>query len=226
MIRPSIPSGVRFGIVRGITYGLFGKPDGFVEQARELGAGAVRLYVYWGQVEPEPGRYVWDTVDAFLAQLDGSEEVWVTVCSSSLWATRQPTRFLPPSPAHDLDAYGEFVRRLVARCAGRVRYWQCDNEPCNVGLLWAGTAEEYLAQLRVMYRAVKEADPNALVVLGGAPYGLVSGAPEGPERTFFDVLLRDGRDHFDVFDVHLYGDAARIPADIETVRGLMRAHGY
>ncbi|MFC4015140.1 hypothetical protein ACFOY2_48550 [Nonomuraea purpurea] len=226
MNQSSIPPGVVFGVVRGITYGLFGKPDEFVPQARELGAGAVRLYVYWGQVEPEPGRYVWDAVDALLAQLDGTEEVWITVCSSSLWATRQPTRFLPPSPAHDLHAYGAFVRALVARCAGRVRYWQCDNEPCSVGLLWAGTAEEYVAQLRVMHHAVKEVDPDALVVLGGAPYGLASSASDSPERTFFDVLLRDGREHFDVFDVHLYGDAARIPADVETSRQLMRAHGY
>lgn len=223
--RTSIPPGVRFGVVRGISYGLFGKPDEFVPQARGLGAGVVRLYVYWGQVEPEPGRYVWDVVDAFLDQLDGSQEVWVTVCSSSLWATRQPTSFLPPSPANDLDAYGEFVRRLVTRCTGRVRYWQCDNEPCS-GLLWAGTAEEYLAQLRVMHRVVKAVDPDALVVLGGAPYGLPASPRDSPERRFFDVLAHDGRDHFDVFDVHLYGPVTRIPADIEAVRDLMRGFGY
>ena len=100
-----VPPGVRLGIVRGISYGLFGKPDQFVPQLRELGATLVRVYVYWAQVEPEPGRFVLDAVDAFLDQLDGSEEVWLTVCSSSRWATRQATDFLPPSPAKDLDAY-------------------------------------------------------------------------------------------------------------------------
>jgi hypothetical protein len=223
---PSVLPGVRFGVVRGISYGLFGRPDRFVEQARGLGAGTVRVYLYWGQVEPEPGRYDWQAVDALLDQLDGSEEVWVTVCSSSPWATRESTTFLPPSPAEDLDAYAGFVRRLVDRCAGRVRYWQCDNEPSNVGLLWAGTAEEYLAQLRAMHGAVRAADPDALVVLGGAPYTVPAAAPDSPERRFFDVLLRDGRDFFDVFDLHLYGEAARIPADVEAARELMRAHGY
>ena len=221
-----VPPGVRLGIVRSISYGLFGKPDTFVPQLRELGASLVRVYFYWSQVEPEPGRYDFAAVDAFLEQLDGSEEVWVTVCSSSRWATRQATDFLPPSPAKDLDAYHRFVDRLVRHCAGRVHYWQCDNEPSNVGLLWAGTAGEYVAQLQVMYRAVKDADPGAAVVLGGAPFALSASAPDSPERQFFDVLLRDGRDFFDVFDLHLYGEAGRIPADVEASRAMMRACGY
>jgi hypothetical protein len=218
--------GVRLGIVRGISYGLFGKPDQFLPQLRGLGAGLVRVYFYWSQVEPEPGRFSFEAVDAFLEQLDGSEEVWVTVSSSSRWATRQATDFLPPSPAKDLERYHRFVDRLVRHCGGRVRYWQCDNEPSNLGLTWAGSAEEYLAQLRVLHRAVKDADPEAAVVLGGAPFGLPQSPPDGPDRQFFDVLLRDGRDHFDLFDLHLYGEASRIPADVEAARGLMRAHGY
>jgi hypothetical protein len=221
-----VPPGVRLGIVRSISYGLFGKPDQFVPQLRELGGTLVRVYFYWSQVEPEPGRYTFEAVDAFLDQLDGSEEVWVTVCSSSRWATRQATDFLPPSPAKDPGAYRRFVDRLVRHCAGRVRYWQCDNEPSNVGLTWAGTAAEYVAQLQVLHRAVRDADPGAAVVLGGAPYALPASPPGSPERQFFDVLLRDGRDFFDLFDLHLYGDASRIPADIETTREMMRAFGY
>lgn len=221
-----VPPGVRLGIVRSISYGLFGKPDQFVPQLRELGGTLVRVYFYWSQVEPEPGRYTFEAVDAFLDQLDGSEEVWVTVCSSSRWATRQATDFLPPSPAKDPGAYRRFVDRLVRHCDGRVRYWQCDNEPSNVGLTWAGTAAEYVAQLQVLHRAVKDADPGAAVVLGGAPYALPASPPGSPERQFFDVLLRDGRDFFDLFDLHLYGDASRVPADIETTREMMRAFGY
>ena len=60
-----------------------------------------------------------------------------------------------------------------------MRFWQCDNEPSNTGLLWAGTAEEYLAQLSTMYGAVKRADPDALVVLGGCGYDALTSAPDG-----------------------------------------------
>jgi hypothetical protein len=222
---PFDPPGIRLGIVRSISYGLFGKPDEFVPQARSLGAGLVRAYLYWGQVEPEPGRYTWEVVDALLDQLDGGGEVWITLCSSSPWATRQPTDFLPPSPAHDERAYGEFVRQVVRRCAGRVRYWQCDNEPSNTDLLWAGTASEYVTQLKTMYAAVKDADPAAAVVLGGCGYDVLSSDEGSAPRQFFDHVLSAGGDAFDLFDVHLYGDASRVPGHLDDARRLMRAHG-
>jgi hypothetical protein len=37
---------------------------------------------------------------------------------------------------------------------------ECDNEPSNVGLTWAGTAAEYVAQLQVMHRAVRTLTPT------------------------------------------------------------------
>ncbi|HEX6444907.1 MAG TPA: hypothetical protein VF053_07475 [Streptosporangiales bacterium] len=220
------PTETRLGIVRGISYGLFGPPDEFMPQLRELGARLVRVYVYWDQVEPRPGEFEWGVVDAFLDQLDGTEEVWVTVCSSSGWATRTPTNFLPPSPAKDLDTYAGFVCALVGHCAGRVQYWQCDNEPSNTGLLWAGTAEEYLAQLRTFAGAVHAVDPDAAVVLGGCGYDVLSSAEGSEQRRFFGQLVREGRDDYDLFDVHLYGQPDRAADHVAQVRAMMRAHGY
>jgi hypothetical protein len=223
---PIEPQDIRLGVVRGISYGLFGPPGEFGPQARALGAGLVRAYLYWSQVEPQPGQYRWDTVDALLAQLDDDTELWITLCSSSRWGTRQPTDFLPPSPALDQDAYAGFVRRVVRHCGGRVSYWQCDNEPSNTGLLWAGTAEEYAGQLATMYGAVKKADPAAAVVLGGCGYDVLSSEPDSAPRQFFDHVAKAGRDAFDLFSVHLYGDLDRIPDYLATARGFMQAHGY
>ena len=217
---------MRLGIVRGISYGLFKEPDDFVPQAHALGAGLVRAYVYWGQVEPRPGEYDFHVVDRLLAQLDGDTEVWLTVCSSSPWATRQATDFLPPSPAKDVNEYGEFVRRLVEHCAGRITYWQCDNEPSNEGLLWAGTAEEYVTQLTAFHQAVKDAQPTATVVLGGCGFDVLNSPEDSPQRQFFTYLTDRGRDSFDVFDVHLYGTPSAIPRYVDQARNLMCQHGY
>jgi hypothetical protein len=220
------PPGIRPGVVRGISYGLFGPPGEFVPQARALGVGLVRAYLYWSQVEPKPGRYDWAVVDALLNQLDGDEEVWITLCSSSPWGTRISTDFQPQSPAYDQHAYGGFVRQVVRHCGGRVRYWQCNNEPSNTDLLWSGTAAEYVEQLETFYRAVKEADPAAAVVLGGCGYDVFSSEPGGPARQFFDHVTGTGRDAFDLFSAHLYGDPASVPDYLDTARGFMRAHGY
>lgn len=220
------PTSIRLGVVRGISYGLFGKPGEFVPQARALGAGLIRVYLYWGQVEPEPGRYDWTVPDTLLGQLNGGAEVWITLCSSSPWGTRVATDFQPQSPARDERAYAEFVRRVVRRCAGRVQYWQCNNEPSNTGLLWAGTAAEYVTQLRTFYRAVKDGDPAAAVVLGGCGYDVLGSEAGSPQRQFFDHLAATGRDAFDLFSVHLYGDPAAVPAYLDTARQFMRAHGY
>lgn len=215
----------------GISYGLFGKPDEFVPQARDLGAGLLRAYVYWAQVEPEPDRWTWDSVDALLDQLDADgldcdQEVWLTVCSSSPWAIRQPTDFLPPSPAKDIRRYAEFVERPVERCRGKVNQWQCENEASNTGLLWAGTAGEYLTQLAAFHDAVSRIEPAASVVLAGCGYDVFSSPPDSAPRQFFDQVAGGGRDLFDLFSVNLYGDPRRVPDDIETARDLMRAHGY
>ena len=219
------PADIRLGIARGISYGMFGPTEQILAPMRELGAGLARVYVYWSQVEPRPGALRLDGRGRLLAQLSDEEELWLTVCSSSSWGTRTPTDFLPPSPALDAGAYRRFVSALVARCRGRVRYWQCDNEPSNVGLLWAGTAGEYAAQLAVFHDAVKASDPSAAVVLGGCGYDALSSPPDGPARAFFDEVLAVAGASFDLFDVHLYDHPARIPVHIATVRDMMRRHG-
>ena len=111
-----------------------------------------------------------------------------------------------------------------------MRYWQAENEP-NSPVFWAGTAQEYIDQLKVFYQTVKDADPSAVVILAGSD-GLFNPADPQPNDLekagldFFDHLLREGREYFDVFDLHLYGDPYTIPARIEFMRRKMAALGY
>ncbi|MFC3451557.1 hypothetical protein [Amycolatopsis speibonae] len=232
MTRTSLTEGrlpdIRIGVAQGSSYGLFGPPETFVPQARELGAGIVRVNICWSQIEPEPDCFVWDTVDAVLEQLDGDVEAWVTVVSGSPWATRRSTKWLPASPAADAERYSRFVRAIAERGAGRIRFWQCEIEPC-LPLFWDGTAEEYLAHLRLFRDAVKQADPEALVVLGGAVPGAMLGDGAAGTRTwatFFGQVLRGAAECFDIFDVHPYGDPYLVASLVEACHAQMAAHGY
>ncbi|GHO90303.1 hypothetical protein KSF_003510 [Reticulibacter mediterranei] len=223
--------GSPLGIVRGPLYGHLGiKADVFMPQVHQLGAHLVRLFLFWDQIEPEQGHFVWEAVDTLLDQLGPSDEVWITLNTSSKWATRHATTFQPPSPALHPEEFEHFVLTLVTHCQGRVHYWQCNNEPTNP-LLWEGTAADYANQLKVFSRAVKVADPNAIVVLAGAVDAFHSSAdsqnPDAQaEHAFFDHLLQESANDFDVFDLHLYGDHYAIPANIEVVRQKMAALGH
>src|SRR6266704_1691736 len=62
-------AGSPFGIVWGQVYGLSHrlvsqKAEEFLPQVRALGAGAIRITFYWGQIEPTKDTYQWDAIDA------------------------------------------------------------------------------------------------------------------------------------------------------------------
>jgi hypothetical protein len=215
---------IKLGIVRGVSYGVFGPPAEFMAPLRGLGAGLARVYLTWNQVEPEAGRYDWTAVDALLRQIEPGDEIWLTVVSASRWATVTATDFLPASPAKETTAYSLFVAALVAHCGGRITYWQCNNEPSNAGL-WAGTADDYAAQAIAFARAVRSADPKAAVVLGGCGYDVLSSSPGSEARGFFGTVLAQAGDAFDLFDIHLYDNPLKIPGHLVDVRGTMRRHG-
>ena len=213
------------GVVRGISYGLFARPDAFGSAADRLNADLVRAYVYWGQVEPEPGRYDWTVVDALLEQVPGESRLWLTVCSSSAWATRRSTTFLPPSPPLDDRAYADFVSALVGHCGRSVAYWQCENEPSNAGLLWDGTAGEYADLLTTFATAVRGVQQAGAVVLGGIGYDALGSEQGSDSWAFFETVCRAASSSFDLVDVHSYDDPRRLPGHLRTVRALLERCG-
>jgi hypothetical protein len=119
---------------------------------------------------------------------------------------------------------------MVKHGKGRVRFWQNDCEP-NDPIYWSGTKEEFVAQLKVFYKAVKDADPSATVVVGGydglfGPPGTHPFPNQQVGLAFFDYVLSEGKDAFDVFDLRLYGDPYTIVARVDIMRQKMQALGY
>lgn len=101
----------------------------------------------------------------------------------------------------DEAAYRNFVKEAVKRYPF-IRYWQVENEP-NISFVRNRTG--YADLQRITYEAVKEADPQAQVLMGGVAgnMGLVD-----MNDTYFEAILPAlGGKYMDVFDVHFYGDA-------------------
>lgn len=217
-------AGIKLGIVRGISYGVFGPPGIFMPQARALGASVVRVYLTWQQVEPEPGVSDWTAVEALLGQLAPGDRLWVTVVTASRWATKHSTDFLPASMPRDLAAYQLFLGALVGRLRDHVGYWQCNNEPSNEGL-WSGTAAEYAELATVFARTVRQVDPDCEIVLGGCGYDALSASPGSTPRAFFEEVLAKAGHAFDLFDVHLYDAPQHIEAHVREARFMMLGHG-
>lgn len=225
-----------FGIAWFFLYGYSGVPAApYMPALRGLGADFTKVYLFWQQIEPEKGKFDWTAVDAFANQLTAPEEGLISIFSASLWATEKSSAMLPPSPARNLDDYYHFVFATVKRCRGRVKYWENDAEPNNP-VFWSGTKEQFVAQLKVFHRAVKDADPSAIVIAGGfdglfMPPGMTPlpgqrakpfpGQEVGLE--FFDYVIREGAGAYDYFDLRLYGDPYTIVPRVEYMRSRMRA---
>lgn len=228
-----------FGMNWGYMYGYSGAPAGvFVPEMRARGGGFSRINLIWQQVEPTKGRFDWAAADAYVGQLQDPEEGFISLISASRWATQTSAQFMPATPAKDPDDYYRFIFETVKRYRGRVRYWANDFEPTNPAF-WAGSKEQFVAQLRLFHRAVKTADPEAQVVLGGCdglffPPGMKSpaGGPMPPipgqeaHLAFFDYVLEEAGDQFDVFDLRLYLSPYFIAPRVDYIRERMRVNGY
>lgn len=138
-----------------------------------------------------------------------------------------------PPPA-DLDRYGEVIRHVVLHYnkgwAGgfhyAIRRWEVWNEPDLGQIFWRGTPEQYYALYATAAKAVKSADPQALV---GGPTIAVINEPT-PYREGFLAYVRDHHLPLDFFSWHWYSTDADDPYDFvrlgRQMRTLLDSYGF
>ena len=218
------------GIAWGFLYGYPPEaPVAFIPSLNKLKVHSTKVYLFWQQIEPEKGKYNWETVDFLLSQIKPEDKVLVSVFSSSTWATRVSSAMLPPSPAKSQDDYYNFISRLVNHCNGKIKYWQNDSEPNNP-VYWSGSVDEFISELRVFNKAVKDADPDAKVVLGGYdglfnPPGYFQYPGQENSLAFFRKTISEASDCFDVFDIRLYADPYTIPYRVGYFKKILKEEG-
>lgn len=159
---------------------------------QKAGFGWVRVDLTWNWVEPTPGLFRWDLTDRVV---EGARERDIKVLGilgyCPPWASSGPDPFYPPK---ETAAWKNYVRATVARYRGQVRHWILWNEP-NCRTFFRGDLDEYVARVLIPgARAVKEADPGALVCgpdlahLGGCEWDAWLTRLMGEQGALYDVI--------------------------------------
>jgi glycosyl hydrolase family 39 (putative alpha-L-iduronidase)/carbohydrate binding protein with CBM4/9 domain len=179
-------------------------PNKAIKAAAYLGAGGFRLhdfgsFVQWFAAEPSPGQFVWFDRDVDdLARRD--YRLLGTLCRTPLWAAQPGERHQrhgnwSSSPPKDWDAWSRYVEAVVLHYHDHIHEWEVWNEPWDAEF-WTGTPGEYAQLLAYGRRAIKKADPRALVV-GGC-------FSPGVSHFTQSVLQAGGLDSMDVVSYHEY----------------------
>jgi polysaccharide biosynthesis protein PslG len=127
----------------------------------------VRVFVGWDAIEPQQGVYdtaALATYQQFFQALPAGTKIDVDVEGTPAWAAGGSAAVNTP-PANDAD-YAAFLTYLAGAFGGRVTAWEIWNEE-DAASWWNGTPAQYAALLQASYAAIRAADPQATVVVGG-----------------------------------------------------------
>ena len=102
-----------------------------------VGAGWVRTFVRWDQVEPAgPGRWDSAQIGALDELVNGARarnmKVLVVVVGTPSWASGSSDSLVPPRDPAD---FARFVGAMTARYKGRIAAWEIWNEPDEARVL-------------------------------------------------------------------------------------------
>ena len=204
-------------------------------QAKAMGIGGVRgVGAAWGYVQPSKQRWEFQQPDRDLDLISMVDlEPLGCLGPTVAWASSlDPNSAAAPSawsvyPPDDLDAWGEYVTRVVERYKGRIRVWSPFNEPDSYDFFWPESRsankndEAFLVRRRaaflrlqqVTYQAAKKADPSCLVLSGGFALG------GRCDSDFVPWLIRNGICKWcDVMDIHMYWSVDNIRSAIRRTR--------
>jgi len=210
-----------------------------LQLVREMGASSIVELFPWAYYHASDGGIAWDHPDMVIdhAHAQGLDVI-ARIGLTPAWARPSDT----PLTYLDEDSYqdfAEFAARFAERYQCKVTHIIVGNEP-NLSYEWGyrpTTPDDYVKLLEIVYPAIKEANPD-VIVLGGAlaPTLEPEGSPWGlNDLQYLDEMYEAGAaDYFDGLAVHSYGltfPATTEPAPdilnfrrVELVRDVMLKH--
>jgi hypothetical protein len=173
-----------------------GDMNEWMPEVVKAGAGTVRMWPEWGEVEPRDGAWKWDKADAILhaAKTNGLRVNGILM--GSVPGSKGGSHAFPMS---DLDGWSEYVRETVKHTGGTVQHWEVWNEGNGGFNDGKHTTADYARLASAAYAAAKQADPAVQIALTTASYD-----PAYLGRTIMAQKADGGKAAFDFLCVHPY----------------------
>ena len=193
-----------------------------MEAINTLDFNWVKQSFAWRDIEPiEKGKFDWYRPDLIVEMVEGAGlDLLVRIDRQPFWSQEEDWPPLENAPPADLQDFADFCGILAERFRGRIAAYQVWNEP-NLSREWGDdppSPAEYTELLKVCYEAIKESDPEAIVVSAGlAPTG--TGLPLAmPDVDFLEGMYDAGAaEYFDVLGINAPGYKA--PPEVSPEEG-------
>jgi polysaccharide biosynthesis protein PslG len=176
---------------------------------RKLGFGWLKHKFAWRDISGARGAYDWYRTDRIVALAEQNRlKLLVRLDQQPQWAQADPGALTTNGPPGDLADFGQFCGAVAGRYRGRVQAYEVWNEP-NLAREWGGQPPDpaaYVQLLKVCYLAIKQADPQAIVISAGlAPTG-TDDETAMPDDKFYQGMYDAGAAaYFDVLGTHAPG---------------------
>ena len=190
--------------------------------------------VSWEEIEPirvSPPSYDWSSINGQdIADTSARGfKIIATIKFTPGWAQKYPGVSCGPIAESQFNAFAEFLHELVTIYGAEpynVKYWEIGNEPdvdhripgivpdSGFGC-WGEESDAYYGggyyakMLKVAYPAIKNADPEAKVMLGGLlldcdPTNPPAGKDCKSSKFLQGILVGGGGNYFDIVSYHGY----------------------
>jgi hypothetical protein len=180
-----------------------------LNDAVTLGASWIRVDLSWNDIQPDgPGEFEWHRFDRVVKAADARHlKVLATIGYTPQWAREASCRTDQSCPPADPAAFAAFARDAAQRYGPMgVHTWEIWNEP-NLPY-WAPAPDPaaYTTLLRASTRAIRSADPQAFLLLGGLAAVATDPATHYVSQTsFLEAVCRLGANKLvDAISYHPY----------------------
>jgi LysM repeat protein len=187
--------------------------------SRDAGFTWVKQSFPWREIEGAgKGHFDWSRADRVVQQANEfGLDLIARVDRQPQWAGGGYPHNGPPD---DYQDYADFLYAMASRYKGRIRAYQVWNEP-NLNIAgrseWGGrppNPAEYTALLKVAHQAIKQADPNAMVISAGLSPTSRWDDQAMPDVEFLKGMYAAGaKPYFDVFGAH--GAGYKVPPETD-----------